>query len=218
MHFFETVLSEKTKNLREKVLNHPFWKKIEDGSLDKKYLKTFILQDFWLVKQALTIDSLIIASMKTPIIRELLLQRLPKSVNFQTLFDFGKGLGLSEKDFLYAMPLPGCMALTTFFFWMIDNSTDEEKIASIDASKEVFSTACVNVKQALKNHYGLNDKQVEFFAKHKGVEKKLSPVDNYLENLCKNKVVRENIDRAIWLSYGHELLFYDTIIGNYSRE
>lgn len=213
MKFFEELLSRKTKDLRQEVIGHEFWKKIENGTLDKKYLKKFILQDFWLVKQALKIDTLIIASMKTQEIVDLLLQRLPKKLSFTLLYDFGKGVGLTKDDFQNVDPIPGCMALTTFFFWMIGNSSDLEKIAAIDASKEVFSLLCVKVKPALKKYYNLSEEETAFFTAHKDMEEKLSPVDRYIEKQFKNPKTRKIVENAIQLSYGHEILFYDSILG-----
>ncbi len=214
MNFFESFLSKKTKDLRSQVIDHKFWKNIENGTLDKKHLSQFILQDFWLVKQALKIDTLTIASMKSIELRDLLLQRLPKKINFQSLFDFGKGLGLSEKDFLNVKPLPGCMALTTYFFWMIDNTGDLEKIAAIDASKEVFSLLCVKVKPALKKYYLLTEKQVEFFTVHEEVAKKLNPVGDFIAKEVKTSPQKKLVEQAISLSYQFEFMFYDTLLSN----
>lgn len=214
MDFFNKFLSPETKQLRQKVLDHPFWKQIENGTLDKRRLGIFILQDYWLVKQAVRIDTLIIASIKEPILQNLLLERLAKrsSNGHETLFNFGKGVGISKEEFIHAEPLAGCMALTTFFYWMIDHTSDMEKIAVIDASKEVFSVLCIRVQKALMKYYNLTQKEVEFFTIHKGFEKRLGAVEEYIKMNCKTSTAKKLIEQAIRLSYENEIMFYDAIL------
>lgn len=211
---FESLLSKELKFLRQKLLNHPFWKQIENGTLDKRRLGIFALQDYWLTKQAIRIDCFIIASMQDQTLRQLLLERLALSVSHRgnTLFDFASGVGVTKKDFENVEPLAGCMALTTFFYWMIDYAGDLEKIVAIDASKEIFSLLCVRVQPALMKHYSLTESQVAFFTIHEGMNKRLQPVDSYIETQCKNAAKKKLVQQAIRLSYENEILFYDTIL------
>lgn len=213
-YLLETILTKENKALRQQVINHPFWKKIEDGTLDKKYLALFALQDNWLVKQAPRIDSLLIASIQDVMLRKLLLERLAKQVLFSkpSLFQFAESIGVTKKQFEKVEPIAGCMALTTFFYWMIDNTGDLEKIVSIDASKEIFSLLCVKVKPALMKYYNLTEKDVTFFTVHEHVEEKLGPVDTYIINNCKTTEAKKRINFAVRLSLAHELLFYTTIL------
>jgi len=237
MPFLDSILSPKTKQVRQELIKHAFWKRIEDGSLSKKALQIFAQQDYWLVKQATRIDTLIIASMQDEFLRDLLLERLaarfyrhpelvsgssqeekkmPKRVRHDKgnslLLGFAEGVGLTKKNLENAEPLAGCMALTTYFYWMIDNTSDLEKITCIDASKEIFSLLCVRVQPALIKHYKLSQKQAMFFTVHEGVLARLKPVDEYIEKQAKTKEQKNKIDLAARLSYEFEIMFYDTAL------
>lgn len=210
----ESILTSQNKALKAQIKNHPFWKSIENGTLEKKRLALFALQDYWLVKQAPKIDTLLIASIKDKNLEKIMLERLAKQVLYgkPTLVDFAKSVEVTDTQLANVTPLTGCMALTTFFYWMIDNTGDMEKIVSIDASKEIFSSLCVKVKPMLMKHYNLNEKDVAFFTVHEGYEERLGSADEFITKNCKTADIKKKINEAIRLSLEHELLFYDTLI------
>lgn len=214
MQFLNSILSTKTKKIREELLHHPFWISLEKGTLSKAQLGLFAMQDYWLASQAERIDTLIISSMKDYNLRGLLLERLAARRRSTVLLDFAEGVGVSKKDLENTEPLAGCMALTTYFYWMIDNTSDLEKIACIDASKEIFSFLCVRVTPALKKYYNLNEKQAAFFAVHENVLERIKPVDEYIEAQVDSNKEKKKIDLAVRLSYEYEKMFYDTILKN----
>lgn len=215
MYFLDNILSLKTKNLRRDLLNHPLWQRIKDGTLPTKGLQTFALQDFWLIKQARRIDGLAIAKTSDPHLQKLLINRLGAKHKYQgTIFDFGYGVGLSKKDFESVEPIPGCMALTTFFYWMIDYSTDFEKAAAIFASIGVFSDICLQVYKPLMRHYKLSEKQAGFFSGHKFSEGNVDPVSEYIEKNLKTGEEKKKVDHAVMLSHEFEKMFYDTVLAS----
>src|SRR5260370_20053297 len=52
MSFVESILTEDLDPLRQRLLFHPLWTEIEQGTLPPETLHVFALQDWWLVRQA----------------------------------------------------------------------------------------------------------------------------------------------------------------------
>ena len=201
--------------LQEKLLHHPLWQGIEDGSLDKERLKLFALQDWWLVREAYRLDALSIAAANGLETQELLLDKLAsKKGGYKLLWRFGEALGLNRADFDRVEPLAGCMALTNFFYWMLAYGSAPEKIAALSASEDIFIQICQRVGPALVKNYGLTPAQVEFFTFHDEIEKVAAPVDQSLFETYTSEEDRLKIARATRLSNEFELMFYDTIISH----
>ncbi|HSW97565.1 MAG TPA: hypothetical protein VLF89_07105 [Candidatus Saccharimonadales bacterium] len=212
MYFLDKFLPKETKELRKRLIEHELWKKIANGTLEKKRLGIFTLQDYWLVNQAPRIDSLTIASLQNKELQNLLIARLTKNTTYESLIDFGIGVGLTKKDFENIVPIAGCMALTTFFYWMIDYSSDIEKIAAIMTSVSIFSDICMKIYKPLMKYYNLTEKQVEFFSIHETNEGDVAEITNFIESHFQTKEERKMIAKAIHVSHKFELMFYDTIL------
>lgn len=213
MGFAEMVLTEDMGPLRARLLHHSLWEHIMDGTLDVARLRLFALQDWWLVRQAYRLDALAIASVSDLEMQELLISKLtPKVGGHKLLLRFGEALGLSRTDFDAVEPLAGCMALTTFFYWMLAYGSVEEKLAAVGGSEDIFVQICARVKPALIRHYGLSEEQVEFFTVHDVIGERIGPVDEMLLRHYGELDERQRITRAVRLSHEFELLFYDTIM------
>ena len=50
MSFAERILTEDLEPLRQRLLFHPLWTGIEQGTLPRETLRVFALQDWWLVR------------------------------------------------------------------------------------------------------------------------------------------------------------------------
>ena len=213
MSFADGILTEDVMALRQRLLYHPLWQRIEDGTLELARLRLFALQDWWLVREAYRLDALAVAAASDLDVQELLLRKLmPKVGGYQLLLRFGEELGLTRKDFDAVEPLAGCMALTNFFYWMLAYGTPEEKLASVSASEDIFVQICLRVGPALMRNYGLNAQQVEFFSAHDILGEKITPVDETLLARYTAPEQRRRITRAVRLSHEFELLFYDTVL------
>lgn len=199
--------------LQERILYHPLWQGIENGTLEVARLKLFALQDWWLVREAYRLDALGIAGVSDLASQDLLLDKLmSKKGGYKLLLRFGEALGLSQADFDRVEPLAGCMALTNFFYWMLVYGTPPEKIAAVGASEDIFVQICARIGPALVRHYGLTTEQVEFFTAHDQIGKAAAPVDRDLLGAFQSEEDRRKIRRAIRLSNEFELMFYDTIM------
>src|SRR5438876_6097743 len=154
MSFANGMLTENVEPLRQRLLYHQLWTGIEQGTLPREILRVFALQDWWLVREAYRLDALAVAGMPDLDLQELLLAKLmPKIGGYRLLLRFGEALGLSRADFDAVEPLAGCMALTTYFYWMLSYGSAPEKIAAVSASEDIFIQICARVGPALASHY-----------------------------------------------------------------
>lgn len=213
MGFADGLLLEDVGALRQRLLHHELWRRIEDGSLERERLRLFALQDWWLVREAYRLDALAITTASDLETQELLLRKLiPKVGGHRLLVRFGEALGLTQADFDAVEPLAGCMALTNFFYWMLAYGTAGEKLAAVSASEDIFIEICLRVGPALQRNYGLSAEQVEFFSAHEDLQTHVQPVDEVLLQRYQSTEERRLITRAVRLSHEFELLFYDTVV------
>ena len=213
MSFADDILTENLEPLRQRLLFHPLWTGIEDGTLDRRRLGLFALQDWWLVRQAYRLDALAIAAMDDLDLQELLAQKLSAKVGARGLIiRLGEAVGVPASDFEDVEPLAGCMALTTYFYWMLAYGSPGEKIAAVGASEDIFIQICARVGPSLMRNYGLSAEQVAFFTVHDEIGNRVSPIDALIIARYSSERERQRITRATRLSHEFELLFYDTIL------
>ncbi len=219
MSFADHILTEDLEPLRQRLLFHPLWTGIEQATLPRETLRVFALQDWWLVREAYRLDALAVAGMPDLDLQDLLLAKLvPKIGGYRLLLRFGEALGLSRADFDTVEPLAGCMALTTFFYWMLAYGSVPEKIAAIGASEEIFIQICTRIGPALMRHYGMSAEQVVFFTAHEEIGEKVLPIDAHLMARYQTMEDRQRITRAVRLSHEFELLFYETVMATSRSE
>lgn len=213
MSFADSILTEDVTPLRQRLLYHPLWMGIEQGTVSRETLCVFALQDWWLVREAYRLDALAIAGMDELELQDLLLAKLvPKIGGYKLLLRFGEALDLARADFNAVEPLAGCMALTNFFYWMLAYGSPPEKIAAVSASEDIFIQICARVGPALMRHYGMNAEQVAFFTAHDDIGQQVTPIDDVLLALYNSLEDRRRITRAVRLSHEFELMFYDTVM------
>ena len=213
MSFADSILTEDLEPLRQRLLSHPLWTGIEEGTVQLETLRVFALQDWWLVREAYRLDALAVAGMPELDLQDLLLAKLvPKIGGYQLLLRFGEALGLARADFDAVQPLAGCMALTNFFYWMLAYGSAPEKIAAVSASEDIFIQICARIGPALMRMYGMSAEQVAFFTVHEEIGQKVTPIDALLLARYDTPEDRRRITRAVRLSHEFELLFYDTVM------
>ncbi|GAC1652530.1 MAG: hypothetical protein NVS4B12_24000 [Ktedonobacteraceae bacterium] len=213
MSFADSILPDAVQELRQRLLYHPLWQQIENGTLEKARLRLFALQDWWLVREAYRLDALAIAGTSDLDVQELLIRKLtPKMGGYKLLLQFGEALGLARADFDAVEPLAGCMALTNFFYFMLSYGTPEEKLAAVSASEDIFVQICARIGPALLKQYVLSEAQVAFFTAHDEIGEHVTPVDTTLLAHYTTPDEQQRIIRAIRLSHEFELMFYDTVL------
>ncbi len=213
MSFADHILTENLEPLRQRLLFHPLWTGIVQGTLPRETLRVFALQDWWLVREAYRLDALAIAAMPDLDLQDYLLAKLvPKIGGYRLLLRFGEALGLSRADFDAVEPLAGCMALTTFFYWMLTYGSVPEKIAAVSASEDIFIQICARIGPALMRNYAMSAEQVAFFIVHEEIGEQVTPIDAHLLARYDTPEDRQRITRAVRLSHEFELLFYETVV------
>ena len=213
MSFADTLLTENLDPLRQRLLFHPLWVGIEQGTLPRETLCVFTLQDWWLVREAYRLDALAIAGMPDLDLQDLLLAKLvPKIGGYRLLLRFGEALGLLRAEFDAVEPLAGCMALTNFFYWMLAYGSVPEKIAAMSASEDIFIQICARVGPALMRNYAMSSEQVAFFTAHEEIGEQVTPIDTLVLARYDTAEERQRITRAVRLSHEFELLFYETVM------
>src|SRR5258707_13542790 len=116
MSFADSILTEELEPLRQRLLYHPLWTGIEDGTVQRKTLRVFALQDWWLVRGAYRLDALAVAGMPDLDMQELLLAKLvPKIGGYNVLVRLGGAPGIARADFDDIAPLARLNDLTNFF-------------------------------------------------------------------------------------------------------
>lgn len=217
MSFADALLTEDMQPLRQKLLYHPLWTGIEQGTATREQLRRFALQDWWLVREAYRLDALAIAAATDLETQELLIAKLqPKVGGYHHLWRFGAAFGLTRTDFDAVEPLAGCMALTTFFYWMLAYGSPAEKLAAVSASEDIFIQICLRIAPAFQLHYGLSAEEVLFFTVHEQIGEHVTPVDEALLTRYQSATDRRQITRAVRLSHEFELMFYDTIMAGHA--
>jgi len=213
MSFADSLLTEDLEPLRQKLLFHPLWSGIEEGTTTREQLRRFALQDWWLVREAYRLDALAIASASDLQTQELLIGKLqPKVGGYESLWRFGAAVGLTRADFDAVEPRAGCMALTTFFYWMLTYGSAPEKLAAVSASEDIFTRICLRIAPALASNYGLSPDEVAFFTMHEIISERVTQLDEALLARYQSPADRRLITRAVRLSHEFELLFYDTLM------
>jgi len=213
MSFADSVFPKTVQDLRQRLLDHPLWEQIENGTLDRARLRIFALQDWWIVREAYRLDALAIAGVPELDVQELLIGKLAaKTGGYKLLLRFGEAIGLSRANFDASEPLAGCMALSNFFFYTIAHGTPEEKLASVSASEDIFVQICARIGPALMQYYWLSEEQVAFFTAHKQIGERVTPVDETLLARYTSEDELQRIVRAVRLSHEFELMFYDTVL------
>lgn len=213
MSFADSLLTENLEPLRQSLLYHPLWQRVEDGTLEIARLQLFALQDWWLVREAYRLDALAIASTSDLDVQELLARKLTAKIGgYKLLLRFGEAIGLRRTDFDAVEPLAGCMALTNFFYWMLSYGSPGEKLAAVSASEDIFIQICARVGPALVQKYGLSVEEVAFFTVHEVIGAQVEPVDQALLARYDTPEERKLITRAVRLSHEFEFMFYETIM------
>jgi pyrroloquinoline-quinone synthase len=214
MTFLDALITQATGSLRARILEHPLWSGIEDGTLEKERLALFALQDWLIVRDAYRLDGMAIAAAAPDhVLQELLIDKLvAKKGCHELLIRFGEAVGLSRSAFEDVEPVAGCQALVSFFYWMLTTGTPLEWLAAVGASEAIFAQICLRIQPALMQRYGLSAAQVEFFTAHDVIGERVEPVDRLLNERATTAHDQAMIARAVRLSHEYEIMFYDAIL------
>ena len=218
--FLANVLSQQQQDaLRDKrtqLLEHPLWQGLDSQQTSLGHLRTFTLQDAWLIREIHRLDGLAIAKAPDAASADYLINKLtPKQGALESLQAFGTAVGLEPVQLVNPTPLAGCAALTTQFYYHLARSSFVETIACIGTSETIFVEICGRIEQPLKANYGLSDEAITFFSSHENLEAPEAQMNTLIERLvtesAEPEAARAAVFAAVSLCYDCEQLFYDTV-------
>lgn len=215
--FVPDLLTEDLAPHFDALLRHPLWTAIEEGRATPAQLRTFALQDAWLVRHSPQLEALLVAHAPDEAARAVLAKKhAPKAVFAPGepghLSTFGAAFGLTRADFEAAEPLAGCAALTAGFYYALAREGFLGYLASLAASESVFIELCLRASPALRRHHGLTEEQVAFFDLHDLLREGVDGGEaDLLRRLAVSDADREVVTRAVKRTLGFERLFYDTV-------
>jgi thiaminase/transcriptional activator TenA len=156
---------------RTRLLNHPLWQGLKNHQTSLGHLRTFALQDAWLICDIHRLDGLAIAKAPDADSAAYLINKLtPKQGALTSLQAFGTAIGLEPAQLINPTPLAGCAALTTQFYYHLARSSFVEAIACLGASETIFVEICGRIEQPLQDNYGLSTDASAFFSLHEQLE------------------------------------------------
>jgi len=213
---FTPAQQDALREKRRQLLNHPLWHGLDNQQTSLGHLRTFTLQDAWLIREVHRLDGLAIAKAPDADSADYLIHKLtPKQGALKSLQAFGRAIGVESAQLVNPVPLAGCTALTTQFYYHLVRSSFTEAIACIGASETIFVAICGRIEQPLKDHYGLSDEALTFFSFHENLETPEAHMNALIERLVTESVdpdaARAAVFGAVNLCYDCEQLFYDTV-------
>lgn len=216
--FLPDLLTEDLGPQRRAILEHPLWQAVVHGTATPAQLRTFALQDDWLVRHSKQLEALLVAHAPDEEARHELLKKWSAKAMFDSevgtgsLRKFGAALGLSSEDFEKAEPLGGCAALTMNFYYSLVRGGFLSLLASISASESIFIHLCDLAGPALRDKYTFTEEQVAFFPLHDRLKEGVNVGEAaLLRRLCRTEEDRYRVTQAAKLTYECERLFYDTV-------
>jgi pyrroloquinoline-quinone synthase len=212
----DALLGEDYSRQRRALIHHPLWEALEEGRASLAQVRTFALQDHWLVGHSLQLEALLLAHAPDEAARATLAGKLSGKQVFTVgdgnLLRFGAAIGLSTEDFANVEPLPGCAALTTHFYYALARDGFLGMLTALTVSESVFIAICDRAGPALRRQFGLSEADVAFFTLHDALK---DPVDRLeaqlIARLANTPEARALVRRAAHRSFGFETLFYDSV-------
>ncbi|CAN5630592.1 TenA family transcriptional regulator [soil metagenome] len=161
--------------LKNSLLEHPFYKKWNEGTLTKEELQQYAKQYYHFVKHFPRFVSSVHSNCDDAAIRKTLVENLADEEGYKTgisdhpelWLNFAEGLGLSREEVRSAEPITEVNELVE---GMYDLTKDENYLKGLSAlyAYEMQVPEISKTKiSGLKNFYDLDDKKsIEFFAVH----------------------------------------------------
>ena len=223
MDFFKD-LEQQLEPRIDKILNHPFLKRLEDGWLDKKQLKYFATQysvycQYFPRFLAATAANIPDDTTRFPIMENMWEEHGSgdMSQSHRTLFNnFAKSVGMTQYEIDHAEPLPTTRICVENLINLCKDGHFLESLGALGPGTEFFTTdEYTIIEKGLKTYDFLSPKDYEFWTIHIGLDD-----EHYSEMIdsmrpwavtVENKfIIKAGAKRAIDL----EILFWDGLEDN----
>jgi pyrroloquinoline quinone (PQQ) biosynthesis protein C len=199
--------------LNEKILNHPYLQAIQAGRIERGRLRTFAVQQSYIIESDLRSVAQMVARASSGPSREFFLELLEgERAALKALDLFRAAVVAAPGPPVSDEPLPGAFAYCAFVAWLSLYASEAEFAGALLINLPVWGANCGRMVDALRSRYGFSEAEVSFFtlfsAAPTGFEERAATV--VAEGLAQG-VATIKIRRAAALLQGYELLFWDTM-------
>ena len=166
--FVDSVIKEIIQPGVDELVELPYFTELRAGTLSKKRLQGWALQHYLHNHALLKGFALCMVknSHEPELFKYFLYQMNEEQYHPDLAKKFGLEVGLQEEDFQNATPIFECLAHTSkTIHGMLLGSAPENRASALVNETMVCRYSEEHIF-ALKKHYGLNDKQIQFFTVH----------------------------------------------------
>jgi len=166
--FIDALIKEIIQPGVDQLMERPYFTELRAGKLSMKRLQGWALQHY-LHNQAL-LKGFALCMVKNghdpELFKYFLYQLNEEQYHPDLAKKFGLAAGLQEEDFVNATPIFECLAHTSkTIHGMLLGSASENRASALVNETMVCRYSEEHI-EALKKHYGLNDKAIQFFTVH----------------------------------------------------
>ena len=166
--FVDSVVKEIVQPGVEQLLQLPYFTELRAGKLSKKRLQGWALQHY--LHNVALLKGFALCMVKNShdpdLFKYFLYQINEEQYHPDLAKKFGIAIGLQDTDFEKATPVFECLAHTSkTIHGMLIGSASENRASALVNETMVCRYSEEHIT-ALRHHYGLNDKQIQFFTVH----------------------------------------------------
>jgi len=166
--FVESVIQETVEPGVQHLMENRYFSELREGKLSVRRLQGWALQHYLHNLSLCKGFALcLVKNAHDPILYPYFLQQLNEEKDHPDLAKrFGLALGLREEDFARASPIFECLAHTSVVIRAMFLGSPSENRASALVNESMVQRYSEEFHTQLRKHYGLGDKDLEFFTVH----------------------------------------------------
>lgn len=199
--------------VEEKLLAHPYFAALEEGSIPKDKLTLFAGEQYYIINSDLRSIALLINRHAHLPSRDYFLGSLQGEAGARdALLAFAGALGMSEDDLRAYDPQPGCQAYPAYVAWLALYGSDADFAAAFLVNLPAWGGGCARMSAALRARYDLSPEAVAFFDlfAESGPEFEADSLRVIQDGLDRG-VDPRGVARAARLIQAYELMYWDTV-------
>ncbi len=209
--------------VRRSFGGHPFWHRVEKGTVSSPALQTFAkqfyLQVYEFPRAVSALHSRCLDAGERIRLAESLYEEETGRISGvnkphpEVFLDFCASVGLDRRDVVSAQPLPSTAALVQWFEYSTKILPFLEGVAAINLAAEgQVAGAFAPFARALERHYGISHAAVAFWDVHEIADAEHSDVgDHIVLKHASTEAVQAGVRRAVDTSLGMWWQFFDGI-------
>src|SRR5437899_8937970 len=206
-------IRQELEPVSEQLLQHPYMQGLEEGKIGRDNRCVFAGEQYNIIASDLKSAAHLVSRFGSAPSRDFFLGILQgERAAWDALLTFAHALGLSEAQLREHEPLPGAHAYTYYMAWLALYASDAEIAAAYLVNFPAWGQNCGRLSRILKEHFGLNEKEVAFFDLFASPPatfeaSALSVIQRGLDCGTEPRLIR----RAARLLQAYELMYWDTL-------